>query len=296
MTSVLPDVTMVSAIDNVGVKENDPGIAFIVTIYGEHLGKRFEITHAPLVIGRSSDCSVHILDDSASRQHCKIVMSEKSIMVMDLKSTNGTYVNGTAVAARHLKNGDIIQVGRSIFKFLVGDNIESAYHEEIYRLKTVDGLTGAYNKRTFDEEIQRELHRFYRYNRPLSLIMFDIDRFKDTNDTYGHLAGDRVLSEIGVLMGEACRKEDTFCRYGGEEFAILMPELDLEQCISFAEEIRVKVEAHRFEFDGAVIPITISGGVASADPGFESPSDFIAVADKHLYEAKHAGRNRIMPA
>ena len=296
MASVLPDVTMVSDVGNVGVKENETGTAFIVTIYGEHLGKRFEITHVPLVIGRSSDCSVHVLDDSASRQHCKIMTSEKSIMVRDLKSTNGTYVNGTTVAVRHLKNGDIIQVGRSIFKFLVGDDIESAYHEEIYRLKTVDGLTGAVNKRTFDEEIQRELHRFYRYNRPLSLIMFDLDRFKDVNDTYGHLAGDRVLSEIGVLIGDECRKEDTFCRYGGEEFAILMPELDLGQCISFAEEIRVKVEAHVFEFDGAVMPITISGGVATADPKFESPSDFVAVADKHLYEAKHSGRNKIMPS
>ncbi len=295
MNSVLPDVTIVSDLGNVGVKENDPGTAFIVTIYGEHLGKRFEITHVPLVIGRSSDCAVHVLDDSASRQHCKIMTSEKSIMVMDLKSTNGTYVNGTTVAVRHLKNGDIIQVGRSIFKFLVGDDIESAYHEEIYRLKTVDGLTGAFNKRTFDEEIQRELHRFYRYNRPLSLIMFDLDRFKDVNDTFGHLAGDRVLSEIGALINEVCRKEDTFCRYGGEEFAILMPEFDLKQCISFAEEIRVKVEARRFEFDGAVIPITISGGVAEANSKFESPSDFIAVADKHLYEAKHSGRNKIMP-
>jgi two-component system cell cycle response regulator len=295
VASVLPDVTMVSDVGNVGVKENDPGTAFVVTIYGEHLGKRFEITHVPLIIGRSSDCAVHVLDDSVSRKHCKIMTSEKNIVVMDLKSTNGTYVNSTAVSVRHLKNGDIIQVGRSIFKFLVGDDIESAYHEEIYRLKTVDGLTGAYNKRTFDEELQRELHRFYRYNRPLSLVMFDIDHFKDTNDTFGHLAGDRVLSEIGVLMGEACRKEDTFCRYGGEEFAILMPEFNLKQGISFADEIRLKVEAHLFEFDGAVIPITISGGVAEADPGFESPSDFIAVADTNLYEAKRTGRNRIMP-
>jgi len=296
MSSDMPDVTMISDSEKIGVVGGDVAPSSLVMIYGEYLGRRFEVNGAPIIIGRSPECTVQLVDDSVSRRHCRINPGDRNVVLFDLSSTNGTYVNGTAVSARPLKDGDKIQIGRSIFKFLSGRNIEHAYHEEIYRLKTVDGLTGAFNKRTFDEEIRRELHRFYRYTRPLALVMFDIDLFKNVNDTYGHLAGDRVLSEIGELLASIIRREDTLCRYGGEEFALLAPEMGMNEGLALAEQARAAVESHTFTFDGAVIPLTISAGVAVASEGLEGPDEFVAEADRCLYLAKNNGRNRVEPA
>jgi diguanylate cyclase (GGDEF)-like protein len=295
MSSSPPDVTAVADVAGIGVSHEEIGKSFCVMIYGEYLGRRFEIKDIPLSIGRATDAQIRLEDDCASRSHCQIVPRADGIVIIDQQSTNGTYVNGTAVNTRILRDGDRIQVGRSIFKFLTGSNIEQTYHEEIYRLKTTDGLTGAYNKRLFDEELGREIFRFLRYRRPLSLIMFDIDHFKKVNDEYGHLAGDRVLSELGTLFKTVARPEDTFCRYGGEEFALLLPETDLDEACRVAEEARALVEETRFEFDEHVIPVTISAGAAQAGTRAETSDDFVAAADRQLYAAKESGRNRVMP-
>jgi diguanylate cyclase (GGDEF)-like protein len=178
---------------------------------------------------------------------------------------------------------------------LTGDNIEHAYHEEIYRLKTTDGLTGAYNKRYFEEDLERELFRFFRYKRPLSLLMIDIDFFKKINDEYGHLAGDRVLTQLGQLVSKNVRREDTFCRYGGEEFAILMPEMEIHGAILLAERIRRLIDDTIFEFEGYELPVAISLGAAEADMEMNSPEDFVRLADERLYLAKENGRNCVEP-
>jgi diguanylate cyclase (GGDEF)-like protein len=289
------DVTIVHDAAAIRLPKGETGVSSMVVIYGEFLGRRFEINGAPLTIGRSPESTIQLSDDSVSRQHCRVSPGDDGVVLVDLNSTNGTYVNDTAVSARHLHDGDRVQVGRSIFKFLMGSNIEQAYHEEIYRLKTTDGLTGANNKRTFDEEMQREFHRFLRYGHPLVLVMLDIDHFKDVNDTYGHLAGDRVLGELGKLVRGAMPSESLFCRYGGEEFALLFPETGLAAGVRFAERLRADVEAARFEFDGMTIPVTISGGVAEADAEMGAPERFVAAADERLYAAKRNGRNRIEP-
>jgi diguanylate cyclase (GGDEF)-like protein len=269
--------------------------ANLVMIYGEHLGRRFAIGGEPITIGRGVDCHIRLADDSVSRQHCQVIPGKDGVVLMDQSSTNGTYVNGTIVSARHLRDGDRVQVGRSIFKFITGDNIEQHYHEEIYRLKTTDGLTGAFNKRYFEEELQREFFRFLRYRRPLAMVMLDIDLFKNVNDQYGHLAGDRVLADLAKLLISITRSEDTFCRYGGEEFSVLMPETELSEAIERAEMMRSMVERARFEFDGVPIAVTVSAGVADARPSFEEASEFVASADKRLYDAKGGGRNQVQP-
>jgi diguanylate cyclase (GGDEF)-like protein len=290
-----PEVTAVADRATLERPRAQSETAVLVMIYGEHLGQRFEISGDTMNIGRSADCQLRLEDDSVSRHHCQVVPGPDGVVLVDQDSTNGTYVNGTIVSARHLRDGDRVQVGRSIFKFITGDNIEQHYHEQIYRLKTTDGLTGAFNKRHFDEEIKREVFRYLRYRRPLALIMFDIDHFKNVNDEYGHLAGDRVLADLSRLLSSVSRAEDTFCRYGGEEFAVLMPETQLSEAVERAENMRAMVERARFEFDGVSIPITISGGVAEAQPSQEESDEFVAAADRKLYDAKRGGRNRIEP-
>ena len=157
--------------------------ACLVVIYGLELGKKFNLNRPQIIIGRSSKADIQIDQEAVSRNHCKIINTGNAIMLRDMGSTNGTYVNDEMIDEYVLRDGDFIKVGRCIFKFLSGNNIENAYHEEIYRLTTVDGLTQVFNRRYFVETLEREIGRALRYRRDLSLIMFDIDQFKNVNDT-----------------------------------------------------------------------------------------------------------------
>jgi diguanylate cyclase (GGDEF)-like protein len=267
--------------------------ACLVVIYGSELGKKYNLNAASLVVGRSSKCDIQIDQESISRNHSKIVNTGKSVLVRDLGSTNGTYVNDEPVDEYILRDGDLIKIGRTIFKFLTGGNIENAYHEEIYRLTTIDGLTQIFNKRYFLEMLERELARSHRYRRALSLVMFDIDHFKKVNDSYGHLAGDYVLKHLAQAVRTKIRREDCFARYGGEEFAIVLPEIDNGNCLPFAEKIRELVERTEFKFENARIPLTISMGIATVDAELTDAAGIIKRADERLYEAKASGRNRV---
>src|SRR5215471_8456435 len=182
--------------------------ACLVVIYGMELGKKYNLDAPTIIVGRSSRSDIQIDQESVSRNHAKIINTGKSILIRDLGSTNGTYVNDDVIDEHVLRDRDLVKIGRTIFKFLTGGNIESAYHEEIYRLTTVDGLTQIYNKRYFTETLERELSRSHRYRRELSLIMFDIDHFKQINDTYGHLAGDYVLRHLAQVIKTKIRFED----------------------------------------------------------------------------------------
>ncbi len=267
--------------------------ACLVVIYGADLGKKYNLNASSMVIGRSSKCDIQIDQESISRNHSKIVNTGKSILVRDLGSTNGTYVNDEPVDEYVLRDGDLLKIGRTIFKFLTGGNIENAYHEEIYRLTTIDGLTQIYNKRYFVDTLEREVARAHRYRRALSLVMFDIDHFKKVNDGYGHLAGDYVLKHLAQTVRAKIRREDCFARYGGEEFAIVLPEIDEPNCLPFAEKIRQIVERTEFKFENVRIPVTISMGIATVDGDVTDVQTLIKRADERLYEAKASGRNRV---
>ena len=268
--------------------------ACLVVIHGLDLGKRYGLEQTTLIMGRAANADIHIDQEAVSRNHCKLVNTGETVVVRDLGSTNGTYINDQLVEERVLRDGDFLKVGRCIFKFLSGDNIESAYHEEIYRLTTIDGLTQIFNKRYFLDALDREMGRAQRYRRDLSLIMFDIDHFKSVNDTYGHLAGDYVLKQLAVAIMGRIRREDILARYGGEEFAIILPEIDKENAIHFGEKIRHLAQETVFIFDNTEIPVTLSIGVCTLRPDILDPPAFIRLVDENLYQAKNTGRNRVV--
>ena len=265
--------------------------ACLVVIYGHDLGRKHSLESAAVTLGRSPKCDIQIDQESVSRAHSKITNAGRSVRIRDLGSTNGTYVNDELVEERTLADGDFIKIGRTIFKFLSGGNIERAYHEEIYRLTTVDGLTQIFNKRYFAEALDREIARASRYRRELSLVMFDLDHFKEVNDTHGHLAGDAVLKTLAHTIKTRIRTEDIFARYGGEEFAIILPEIDGHNAHQFAEKIRRIVETTEFLFEATKIPVTISMGVATLDLEEPAAAALVKRSDERLYEAKSAGRN-----
>jgi two-component system, cell cycle response regulator len=283
-------VTAISKIsDRPAAKE-----ACLVVIYGLELGKKFNITRPQMIIGRSSKADVQIDQEAVSRNHCKILNTGNAVLLRDMGSTNGTYVNDEMIDEYVLRDGDFIKVGRCIFKFLSGSNIENAYHEEIYRLTTVDGLTQIFNRRYFVETLEREIGRALRYRRELSLIMFDVDRFKLVNDTHGHLAGDYVLKHLASVIRARIRREDVLARYGGEEFGIVLPEIDHYNAMQFAEKVRRLIEQADFRFEDVLIPVTVSVGVASLRGEVEDVLEFVKAADDNLFAAKEAGRNRVV--
>jgi diguanylate cyclase (GGDEF)-like protein len=125
-------------------------------------------------------------------------------------------------------------------------------------------------------------------------MLFDIDHFKDVNDNHGHLAGDQVLTTLANLVKAHIRREDFLARYGGEEFMVILPEIDRARALVAAEKIRVLVSEQAIIYDGKRIPISVSVGVATFDPGMVDLEAFIKEADRNLYEAKERGRNRVV--
>jgi diguanylate cyclase (GGDEF)-like protein len=269
----------------------------LVHIYptGPGLGSCYALANSAVVIGRGTDCDVRINDGSVSRRHARVEPHDGDYLVIDLGSTNGTYVNDLPADRTKLEDGDYVRVGNCLYRFLAGDNVESHYHEELYRLIIIDALTEVPNKRAFEEFLDRELARSARYDRPLSLILLDLDRFKAINDEHGHLAGDFTLRELAAVVKASVRKEEMFARYGGEEFAVVLPETPLENALRVAERVRGLVERHPFTFEGKPIPLTVSLGVATTSGEASlNATDFIARADEKLYEAKRGGRNCVV--
>lgn len=304
MVAMSNDSTVVTVIKSLpGANPKGTREACLVVINGVDLGKKYSLAQHSTLLGRSSKVDIQIDEDSISRNHAVIENNGDDIIVRDLNSTNGTYVNDSPIHQHRLRDGDQVKIGRTIFKFLSGSNIEAAYHDEIYRLTTMDGLTGTYNKRHFLREMEREISRSARYTRELCLVMCDIDHFKSINDTYGHLAGDYVLRQVALRVMGHIRRDDIFARYGGEEFALLLPEVDKNQAMMTAEKLRRVIAKDPFFFDNVSIPITISMGVAQLDEYQDTsglPDEqlngfgFIKLADDRLYQAKNSGRNCVV--
>lgn len=175
------------------------------------------------------------------------------------------------------------------------DHLRTSVRETI-ELAVTDGLTGLHNRRYLDSHMAALVERAHARHRPLSLCMIDIDRFKAINDTYGHEAGDDVLRELARRMRETVRGADLACRYGGEEFAVVMPDTDGALAESVAERLRSAIETRPFVLMGGRLsfPVTASLGIASVRAGEADPGPLFRRADAALYEAKRTGRNKVV--
>jgi diguanylate cyclase (GGDEF)-like protein len=281
-------------------RSTDPGpeanIILIAHPKGLGLGTRYRFRPgSTVVIGRAKNVDVSLPEISAiSRKHASLTYRIESVILEDLGSTNGTFVNDVRIEQPTvLESGDRFQVGAVHFKFLQERDVENAYFEAIHEMMVRDGLTQISNKRKFEDEAAREVARARRYGRPLSLLLFDIDRFKSINDERGHLCGDFVLKEVVRLVSDFFRKEQVFARVGGDEFAVLTPEAKLDGAKILGERLRSRVANHEFDYGGATFHATCSFGIAELGPEMKSPEELYEAADQALYAAKRGGRDKV---
>jgi diguanylate cyclase (GGDEF)-like protein len=278
-----------------GIPKGNDCLVVIYTKEPTLLGRRFVLDSSPIRVGRGAENHIVLEGDSVSRRHAHFEQRSGAWWCVDDGSTNGSYVNDEQIMREaRMGNGDRIKIGPTIFKFLSGQDVEAQYHEEIYRMTIIDGLTQVHVKRYLLEALDKELMRARRHQRELSFLMIDIDHFKKINDVHGHLAGDHVLKEVARLMQQRIRRDEVLARYGGEEFAIILPETTLEGGCALAEGLREKIEESRFVFQGETIRVTISIGAAMLVEEHRTSLDLIKKADEKLYEAKRAGRNRVL--
>ena len=165
-------------------------------------------------------------------------------------------------------------------------------NQQLERLSQTDGLTQLHNRRHWQECMEREFERFSRYGDSASLVMLDIDHFKQVNDQHGHLGGDRVIQHIAHTLKQSLRETDCAGRYGGEEFAVVLAKTTAQEAMFFTERLRKKIEAADIQFEGKSIKVTISIGICDLKDHMESSSTWLSNADKALYQGKQSGRNR----
>ena len=168
------------------------------------------------------------------------------------------------------------------------------YVDRVKQLAYLDGLTGIFNRRFFELRIAEEIERARRFNAGMAVIMVDIDQFKRLNDEFGHLLGDEVLRQVSSIFHQQLRKIDVVCRFGGEEFAILLSQTNPQHAFSVAEKLRRLIET--WQFPGVPRPVTISAGAASFPDHGTTRDELVKAADAGLYAAKLAGRNRVLLA
>jgi diguanylate cyclase (GGDEF)-like protein len=265
-------------------------------VRGNNIGQVITLKQAPCNIGRYSDSEIWLRDDGVSRRHARIFPEGDGFVLQDLDSANGTFVEGRLIKLHRLNDGELIQLGPvAAFRYSITDEDQEALLRRLYATSVTDSLTGAHNREHFDTQIEVELSYRRRHDTHLSIVLFDLDHFKQINDTYGHPAGDEVLKAVASSARTQLRTEDVFARYGGEEFAIILRGIDIKGARAMADRLRLTVAELRVPHDGRELRVTLSGGCAAASElETASHTALLGLADRRLYAAKKAGRNRIV--
>jgi diguanylate cyclase (GGDEF)-like protein len=284
-------------------RERRPALVFL---RGELMAVPIPLERDEVILGRALEADVRINDARASRLHARIRTTRSSetgeiqYRITDLGSTNGTLVNGHTIADAVLQDGDKLLIGEHLLRFDMLDEIDREFQQQIRRLLVHDELTGLLTSKSFFSELRREAASAEAESRPFCVLMMDLDHFKEVNDTYGHLAGNETLEEVGAVIMRSLRAGDVAARFGGEEFAAFMLDAQYAQGLVAAERVRAAIEEHQFPATRRGSNelerkhhITISIGVAAFPEDARDPIELVELADSALYRAKRSGRNRV---
>ena len=273
------------------------GSPYLIVLSGPQFGEVFDLDPGKeVLLGRHPDAHVWIRDDGVSRRHATLAVSTEGGHLADLGSANGTWIDGERVTEQAIRDGVRFQLGaHTTLKFVQSEDLDAEYQRMLVHGALHEPLTGLYNRRHFAERLVAELAASRRHARPVSLLLADVDRFREVNDRHGRAAGDEALKMVAWVLQGAVRKEDVVARFGGEEFAILARETGAAGAKALAERIRKAVERSRCTFDGQELQVTVSVGVAvttGVQPPDGSPDQqLLDAADRALAAAKDSGRN-----
>ena len=283
---------VITVVPNSGMKDR----ATLTIMNGINAGQVFALDGTDHVIGRGTEADLWVEDGGVSRRHARVsCRSDGRYFVQDLGSTNGTFIGPQRIELSEVRPNDRVQLGPNvILRFAITDDAEEELQRRLYESSTRDPLTRLYNRKYFSERLTAEVAYSRRHKVKLAVMMIDLDDFKHTNDTYGHLAGDMVLRLVSAQMQRLIRVEDLLARYGGEEFVILARSTGKTEAVRLAERIRESISQLDIPVADRSITTTLSMGVASLpDVAPEGgPNELLALADARLYRAKADGKNR----
>lgn len=267
--------------------------AFLSIIQGEGVGREVELRDTPLMLGRSSECDLRLLNRAVSRLHCRVWRDNTGFWLRDLNSTNKTYLNERPVVEARLKDGDAIAVGGTTLKFMVRGAAPGQAESAAFDYATTDPLTGLANRRYFETELDKEIARCARHGRAFALALIDIDGLEAIAKTHGQEASDDVLRSLGKMVLGGLRHEDTAGRTGGFEFAILLVEVSRDPAVSVLQAVRSAVANAGF---GASRSLKVSLSIGMAMWNKESAADRVTLLQQsqaQLDRAKQLGGNRV---
>ncbi len=273
----------------------------LIRYVGQPIGELVPIPLDGLTIGRAAECGLSLPEGEVSRTHARIslVLKGEAVVVhlQDLGSTNGTFVNGRRLdgTVHTILDGDVLRVGAHAFKLKKLDEMERVYHQAVLAQTTVDPLTGVSNRATVLHHLEKHFELARRHRRPLSVVLADLDHFKQINDQFGHAAGDAVLQTFGIQLLGRLRGSDHVGRIGGEAFLVVLPETVAREAIGVADDLRLGIEEDPVTLPGTgrVVHSTCSLGVAELRESDSDAGSLLARVDVALYRAKAAGRNRV---
>ncbi|MEA3434963.1 MAG: GGDEF domain-containing protein, partial [Thermodesulfobacteriota bacterium] len=248
-------------------KQQDQQKFYLIIVDGDNVGKIYPLDKKTITIGRSDEFDIQLADSSCSREQAIIEFNDNNKPVLkDLDSTNGTFVNGSKITEINIEDGDKILLGfSSVFMFAIQDSLESKFQMNLYDSSINDHLTGAFNQKYFLDTLSKAFSYSLRHQSSLGLLMLDIDFFKKINDTYGHIVGDIVLKEFVKRIENNLRNEDILCRYGGDEFAVIVRDFKYGFVKIAAERIRLFFDGRSINCKDHKINISVSIGAATID-------------------------------
>ncbi len=264
----------------------------VVVLQGDDVGVRFRIVGSS-VIGRDPECEIVLRNVGVSWRHAKLEVRDGDVWVVDMGSTNGTLLEGQKVSESKVAAGDKLFLGTTVLRIDWQDALEEEFHEELERLLSIDELTGLLSRRRFDAEGSALVQATLASGKAVSVLMMDLDGVKKINDAHGHAFGAHVIAESGALIGRTLGARGIATRWGGDEYAAILPGIGYDDARAVAEEVLAAVRAHPYERDGIVLHPGISIGLASGPDQGGDLETLMRWADDALYRAKRGGRNRV---
>lgn len=279
--------------ESLGATCRDRGV--LVRVDGPSNGQVHPLSDSELAIGRGSASRLRLTDEGVSRTHAKVIRAGGQYFIQDLESSNGTLLEGRRIRRAPLMEGDLLQFGpNASFRFCMMDHKQECAMMRLFEETTIDALTRTHNRRFMDKRLDEEMAFALRHESDLSIVLLDIDFFKQVNDRHGHGAGDIVLRRVAEVIADQLRTEDILARYGGEEFAVLLRGIPLAGAARVAERVRSAVAKTHVNLGRLTLGVTLSGGCASLSTcPSQTKEDLIAQGDERLYRAKRSGRNQI---